>query len=308
MKIPHRAVLPEEVVQTFAGLNEGDFLDCTLGFGTHSKLLLKAHPKIRLIACEQDEQALEFAKKHLEPFKERIHFVFSNFSEIFEHISHSNLRGILADIGVSSFQLDSNERGFSLYSDYLDMRMNQKNLLNAFEVINSYSQEKLSFVFKEYGQLHNAHKIAQSICKMRVKKPIQSAKELFEIIGKKRQGTRKILQATLAFQALRIEVNKELYHLQSFLEKLENLRPRDCILAIICFHSLEDKIVKKFFQKWSKNCICDSRALRCECGANHSLGKILSKKAIRPKEEEKRINSRSASAKMRVFYFNDDGK
>ncbi|MCX2682328.1 16S rRNA (cytosine(1402)-N(4))-methyltransferase RsmH [Campylobacter sp. MIT 21-1685] len=308
MKIPHQPVLLNEVAQTFANLDEGIFLDCTLGFGGHSELVLKTHPKIKLIACDCDEQALEFAKKRLEPFKDRTHFISSNFSEIFEYISCSNLRGILADIGVSSFQLDTNERGFSFHSDYLDMRMNRHNILCAFEIVNSYTKEQLAHIFKEYGELRDSHRIAQMICTVRTKKPIQSAKELFNLIGKEKVGKRKILKATLIFQALRIEVNKELHNLQIFLQKVQDLKLTNCILAIICFHSLEDRIVKQFFQKWSKNCICSTKALRCECGANHSLGQTLHKKILKANETERKENSRSSCAKMRVFYFNNNGK
>lgn len=308
MEIPHIPVLLNEVEELFKNLSTGYFLDCTLGFGGHSEALLKNHPHIKLIACDQDRQALEFSKKRLECFKDRISFIQSNFSEILEKISHKeNLRGILADIGVSSFQLDKDERGFSLNSNFLDMRMDQNSKMSAYDLVNNYSKEQLAFIFKEYAQLHDANFIAEKICLARSKTPIKSAKELCQIIGKTKHNNRKISKATLAFQAIRIEINQELQALKDFLKNLEILKPRACILAIISFHSLEDRIVKTFFKKWAKNCICDDRALRCECGNNHSLGEILSKKAIVPSKEELLKNSRSSCAKMRAFYFKNIG-
>ncbi|ELA4414894.1 16S rRNA (cytosine(1402)-N(4))-methyltransferase RsmH [Campylobacter jejuni] len=306
LEIPHIPVLLNEVQEIFKNLKTGYFLDCTLGFGGHSEALLKNHPDLKFIACDQDQQALEFSKKRLKNFRNRITFMQSNFSEVLEKISHKEeLRGILADIGVSSFQLDNNERGFSVNSDFLDMRMNQNSKISAYEIINTYTKEQLTSIFKDYGELHDAHFIAEKICLERSKNPIKSAKELYQIIGKGKQNHRKISKATLAFQAIRIEVNQELKVLKDFLEHLENLKPKNCILAIISFHSLEDRIVKQFFKKWSKNCICDEKIMRCECGNNHSLGQIITKKAISASKEELLKNSRSSCAKMRAFYFNN---
>ncbi|WP_072231093.1 16S rRNA (cytosine(1402)-N(4))-methyltransferase RsmH [Campylobacter coli] len=306
MKIPHIPVLLNEVNQAFEKLNSGYFLDCTLGFCGHSESLLKDHPNLKLIACDQDKEALEFSKKRLHDFKDRTEFVLSNFSQILDQISHdklNDLKGILADIGVSSYQLDNNKRGFNLHSDFLDMRMNQDAKISAFEIINNYTQEQLSDIFKKYGELNDGYFIAQKICQERQKNKIKSAKELYEIIGKTKQNHRSVSKATLVFQAIRIEVNQELEVLKNFLEKLEKIKLKNCILAIICFHSLEDRIVKNYFKKWAKNCICDERAFRCECGNNHSLGEIISKKAITPSKEEIMINSRSSCAKMRLFHF-----
>ncbi|MGH2327971.1 16S rRNA (cytosine(1402)-N(4))-methyltransferase RsmH [Campylobacter taeniopygiae] len=303
MEIPHIPVLLDEVNKAFENLNCGYFLDCTVGFGGHSESLLKNHPDIKLIACDQDQEALSFSKKRLEKFKDRTQFFLTNFSQILDQISTNSLRGILADIGISSYQLDNNERGFNLNSDFLDMRMNQNTKNSAFDIVNSYTCEQLAYIFKEYGELDDAYLIAKKICQSRIEKPIKSAKELQKIIGATKQNHRKVSKATLVFQAIRIEVNQELEVLKIFLEKLEKIKLKDCILAIICFHSLEDRIVKNYFKKWSKNCICDEKALRCECGNNHSLGKILNKKVIIASEEEMMQNSRSGCAKMRLFHF-----
>ncbi|MBZ7931479.1 16S rRNA (cytosine(1402)-N(4))-methyltransferase RsmH [Campylobacter sp. RM12910] len=303
MEIPHIPVLLNEVNKAFENLNHGYFLDCTVGFGGHSESLLKNHPNIKLIACDQDEEALEFSKQRLEKFKNRTQFFLTNFSQILDQIPTNSLRGILADIGISSYQLDNNKRGFSLDSDFLDMRMNQNIKNSAFNVVNSYTCEQLTYIFKEYGELDDAYFIAKKICQSRIKTSIKSAKELQKIIGSTKQHHRKVSKATLVFQAIRIEVNQELEVLKIFLEKLEKIKLKDCILAIICFHSLEDRIVKNYFKKWSKNCICDEKVLRCECGNNHSLGKILNKKVITASEIEIMQNSRSSCAKMRLFHF-----
>lgn len=303
MQIPHKPVLLNEVLSLFKNVNKGDFLDCTLGYAGHSEAMLKQHLNLNLIACDQDQIALEFSKKRLMPFEKRINLYHCNFSEILDKIKTQNLRAILADIGVSSLQLDQNERGFSIHSDFLDMRMNQKQSLSAYEVINTYTQEQLAYIFKEYGELNDSWFLAEKICKARSKKNISSAKELCEIIGMQKISGRKVLKNTLIFQALRIEVNNELGVLKQFLEKLENLKFKDCLVAFISFHSLEDRMVKKFFKMWSKGCICDERAMKCECGGNHSLGHIVTKKAIIPSKEEISLNSRAACAKMRAFYF-----
>ena len=303
MQIPHIPVLLEEVKELFKNLNEGYFLDCTLGFGGHSKALLEKHSRLNLIACDQDEFALNFSKNLLLPFKDRISLLHCNFSEILDKIDTKNLKGILADIGLSSYQLDENKRGFSMHSDFLDMRMDQSSKISAFDVVNSYPKEKLEFIFKEYAELNDASFLAKKICDYRLKEPIKSAKKLCEIIGKARQNNRKISKATLVFQALRIEVNDELKMLEKFLLKLENLKPSGCIVAIVSFHSLEDRMVKNFFKKWAKTCICDNQALRCECGNNNNLGQILTKKAIFASENEISQNSRSSCAKMRAFCF-----
>lgn len=303
MQIPHIPVLAREVNVLFQKIDEGTFLDCTLGYAGHSEMILKTHPNLHLIACDQDMEALKFSKKRLENFSTRIKLHHTNFSQILEQIEPGNLRGILADIGVSSLHLDKNERGFSVHSNFLDMRMDKSQELSAFEVVNFYPKEKLAEIFKTYGELRDGDLLAEKIVRARAKKELKSAKELCEILGDTRLRNRKIPRAILAFQALRIEANRELEVLELFLQKLENLNLKDCILAIICFHSLEDRVVKNYFKKWAKACICNERALRCECGANHSLGEILTKKPITPSEIEKKSNPRSSCAKMRAFYF-----
>ncbi|MBF7045717.1 16S rRNA (cytosine(1402)-N(4))-methyltransferase RsmH [Campylobacter volucris] len=304
MKSPHIPVLLQEVLDAFKDLDQGDFLDCTLGYGGHSSAILKAHPNLNLMACDKDIEALNFSKKFLNDFSNRISFYHLGFKDILDKISTQNLRGILADIGVSSLQLDKNDRGFSLNSDFLDMRMDQNASLSAKELVNSYSEERLEQIFRENGDLGSiSKKLASKIIQARNHKEITSAKELTKIIGDAKFHGRNVSLALLVFQALRIEVNDELGELKRLLDSIEKARLKDCKVAIICFHSLEDRLVKNTFKRWEKDCICDEKAFRCECGKNHSLGKILSKKAISASKEEVRYNSRSSCAKMRIFHF-----
>lgn len=301
---PHIPVLLDEVLRAFEGVEKGFIVDATLGFGGHSQALLKAHKDIKIIACEQDEQALEFSKNKLAKFPSRVQFHHLNFAELFDKIDIKGVKGVLADIGVSSFQLDSDERGFSIHSNSLDMRMDKRQSLTAFEIVNFYPQDEIERIFKDFGELKDAHFLAQKLCQIRTQKLISSAKELAQILGTQTmRGRSGVSRAILGFQALRIAVNKELEALQKLLNALQKLKPQGCIVAIISFHSLEDRLVKNTFKQWARTCICDENAFQCTCQNNHNLGKILTKKALTPKEQECRANSRSKCAKMRVFRF-----
>ncbi len=300
MKIPHIPVLLEEVKEIFSSVSEGFIIDCTLGYGGHSEALLEQNSKICIIGCDQDEEALAFSKKRLERFGDRVVFEHANFSSVVKKYAHLPIRGVLADIGVSSLQLDKKERGFAFDSDVLDMRMNPKQELSAFEVVNEYSKDELEFVLREYGEIGEYKKMASVICEARAKAPIQSAKELSKLVvalGHKK----KIHPSTLLFQAIRIEVNNELGVLVELLKSIEDAKLEDCIVGIISFHSLEDRIVKQTFKLWSQQCICLPDALRCTCGNNHAKGKLVGKKPIEATSAETKINPRSRSAKLRVF-------
>ncbi len=303
MSSPHVPVLPNEVLKIFEDLEDGYFIDCTLGFAGHSQMLLKAHPKLKLIGFDKDENALSFAKKRLESFKDRVSFVKGAFSQNIQQVKDKNIVGILADIGVSSFQLDEQSRGFGFDSDKLDMRMDLDQSLSAYEVVNSYAQSELEDILREYGEISSWRNVAQKICEARKKKPIQTPRELSELFANAKERGRKVSLATLIFQAIRIEVNDELGELDRLLEFLSQLKPKGAKLAIISFHSLEDAIVKRTFKLWGKACICPPEAYRCECGNDHALGKILTKKPIKPSDEEIKVNPRARSSKMRVFEF-----
>ncbi len=294
-------MLPSEVLQAFSDIKEGVVVDCTLGYAGHSSLILEQNDNIKLIACDQDDEAIEFSTNKLAKFKDRVSIFKSRFSEILSKVNIQEIRGILADIGVSSLQLDKNERGFGLKSDNLDMRMDTSGELTAYEVVNFYPEYKLAQIFKDYGELTNAKQIAASIANARQKQKISSASELARIIGTKSIKNRSVSPAILAFQAIRIEVNSELAELENLLNAIENSSINECVVAIISFHSLEDRIVKNRFKKWAKSCICPDEAMRCTCGNNYSIGEIVTKKAIMPSVDETKQNPRSSCAKMRIF-------
>ncbi|WP_281950958.1 16S rRNA (cytosine(1402)-N(4))-methyltransferase RsmH [Nitrosophilus kaiyonis] len=304
MNIPHIPVLLNEVVDVFKDIKDGYIIDCTLGYGGHSEAILKSNPNVKIIGIDQDIEAIEFSKKRLESFKDRVKIVKGRFSQkIEELIKKYEIKGILADLGVSSLQLDKKERGFSFDSETLDMRMDKESSLSAYDVVNFYPKEKLEFIFKEYGEIRNYKKIADIIVKYREKNKITSPKELVKILEKYLPKNKKIHPATLVFQAIRIEVNQELKELENLLDILEKFRPSNAKVAIITFHSLEDRIVKNRFRNWAKGCICPSYAIKCECGGNNEIGKILTKKPIVATQEEILKNPRSRSAKLRVFQF-----
>lgn len=297
--IPHIPVLYNEVLDCFKDINKGYIIDCTTGYAGHSSGLLNQNSSVKLICNDQDDEALNFSKNRLKDFENRVEFNKGNFENIIKKFENYPIRGVLADIGVSSLQLDKLDRGFSFNSENLDMRMNQNQSLDASTVINSYSQLELENIFKEYGEIREYKKIASLILQNR---PFYSAKELAEFFYNKLPKG-KIHPATLIFQAIRIEVNDELGVLDRLFKSMEEAKLKDCIVAIISFHSLEDRVVKNYFKKWSENCICPKDAFRCECGKNHALGKIITKKPIIATNLEIKQNPRSRSAKLRVFRF-----
>ncbi len=297
--IPHIPVLFNEVIDTFKDLNDGYIIDCTLGYGGHSLGLLEANPNIKLICNDQDDEALAFSKNRLEKYQDRIIFNKGNFKDVIEKFKDKNIVGVLADIGVSSLQLDKSQRGFGFTSDSLDMRMDQNQDLSASEVVNNYSQKDLEILFKEYGEVKEYKKVASIIIENR---PFKSSKELAEFLMKNMYKG-KLHPATLPFQGIRIEVNNELGVLKELFQQIENTKLHGATIAIISFHSLEDRIVKNYFKQWTINCICPLHIDRCECGNNHKKGKVLTKKPIIPTQKEIKINTRSRSSKMRVFRF-----
>ncbi len=297
---PHIPVLYNEVKTVFSPIEEGIVVDCTMGYGGHSSLLLEQNPSLSLVGIDQDETAIAFSKKRLEPFGKRVRIEKGRFSEVLQRLLDEGLkpRGILADIGVSSLQLDEKTRGFSYGSDTLDMRMDKTRSFTAAHVVNEYSQQELERVLREYGELKNAKRIAAYIVAHR---PFHSAKELSDAITPLIPKNKKIHPATLVFQAIRIEVNDELSELRRLLDVIERSDLKRTRVAIISFHSLEDRIVKQRFAQWAKSCICPSEAIRCTCGNDHALGKIVTKKPIIASKEEIQANPRSRSAKLRVF-------
>ena len=297
--MPHIPVLYNEVIDTFKNIKDGYIVDCTLGYGGHTLSILENNPDVQMICNDQDDEALNFSKERLINYKDRILFNKGNFKYITKCFQNKKINGILADIGVSSLQLDKKERGFGFLSDVLDMRMDTNADLSAHDVVNNYSMNELEHIFKEYGEISEYKKVASLIIQNR---PINSARELSEIL-EKNMHRGKLHPATLAFQAIRIEVNNELGVVEELFKSFEESNLTDCTIAIISFHSLEDRIVKNYFKKWTQKCICPSNVFRCECGNNNQKGKIITKKPIIPTNEEIKRNPRSRSSKMRIFKF-----
>lgn len=300
-KTPHIPVLYREVVSAFEACDDGIVVDCTLGYGGHTSLLLDAFLNRSVIGIDQDPTAIEFSTNRLGGYGNRIEIRQGRFSDVAKTLldeKKDQICGILADIGVSSLQLDIRERGFSYESDCLDMRMDPNGALSAYEVVNGYSQSDLERILRDYGEVTNARIVAETIVK---KRPFESAKELSNAIFHLMPKGKKIHPSTLVMQAIRIEVNDELGELTRLLDAIEHSPLTTLRVGIITFHSLEDRIVKQRFTLWSKNCICPDDAMRCTCGNNHAIGKIITKKPLCAQEDELRSNSRSRSAKLRIF-------
>ena len=297
---PHIPVLYRETIAAYDGIEEGVIVDCTMGYGGHSSLLLEAKEKITLIGIDQDQTAIDFSTKRLAPFGDRVRIEKGRFSDVVAKLIEEGVAidGLLADIGVSSLQLDQKDRGFSYESETLDMRMNQEAPLSAAEVVNSYSQHELERILREYGEIRNAAQIATAIIKNR---PFSSAKALSDVVKPFGPRGKKIHPATLVMQAIRIEVNDELGELSRLLDAIEKADLTKARIGIISFHSLEDRMVKQRFAAWAKSCICPAEAMRCTCGNDHSLGKVITKKPLSAQADELKANVRSRSAKLRVF-------
>ncbi len=305
MESPHIPVLLEEVLESFKEVPQGYFVDCTLGYAGHSWEVLKRYGHLKHIGIDRDDEALAFSKARLLSFSDRSTLYKGTFATVLPTLTEEPVTALLADFGVSSLQLDKKERGFSFDSETLDMRMDASAPLSAFEVVNTYSKEKLEYIFNAYGEVRSYRKLASAIVNARAQKPIESAKELTRIIMQVIPSGGKIHPATLPFQAIRIEVNNELGEIEGLLDAIEAKHYPGEVVSLITFHSLEDRLVKNRFKKWSTACICDPHAMRCTCGKNHALGKPLSRKPVTASKEELKFNPRSRSAKLRSFRFKD---
>ncbi len=306
METPHIPVLLDEVLESFKGVGEGYFVDCTLGYAGHSSEILAKYKQLKHIGIDRDDEALAFSKKRLKPYEERSTLYKGTFATVFPTLEESPIVAVLADFGVSSLQLDKQDRGFSFNSETLDMRMDASSALSAYEVVNEYPKEKLEYIFDTYGEVRSFKKLASAVVEARAQAPINSAKELSEIAKTVIPAGGKIHPATLMFQAIRIEVNNELGEIEGLLDALEQKHVKGEVVSLISFHSLEDRLVKNRFKKWAQNCICDPQAMRCTCGKNHALGKAFSSKPVTASKEELKINPRSRSAKLRSFRFKKD--
>lgn len=307
MEFNHISVLLNECLEGLNIKENGIYVDGTLGGAGHSsEILKKLSNEGRLIGIDQDTDALKAAKERLENYS-NVTFVHSNFSSIENVLNNLNIDGvdgILMDLGVSSYQLDEGERGFSYMKDApLDMRMNRDNDFSAYNVINEYSEEDLYRIIRDYGEEKFARRIASFIVENRQEKNIETTLELVEIIKSaipakaRREGPH---PAKRTFQAIRIEVNSELSILNKTIEDGVGKLNKGGRMAIITFHSLEDRIVKNKFRDLAVSCRCPKEFPVCVCGEKAKV-KIISRKAIEPTKEEVDINPRSRSAKLRVI-------
>ncbi|MGP1562036.1 MAG: 16S rRNA (cytosine(1402)-N(4))-methyltransferase RsmH [Helicobacteraceae bacterium] len=299
----HVPVLAGEIASAFAKVKSGLFVDCTVGFGGHTKILALARPDLDFFCIDRDAAALEYSKKALAGLPNKFEFFHGNFADGLARLSGAGVIGVLADLGVSSVQLDVKERGFGFDSPVLDMRMDKSQDLSAYDVVNFYTQERLEEVLRR-GEERSYKAIAKEIVARRKQAPFSSCADLAQIIHAlkgPRAGNKN--SATLTFQALRMEVNGELLILEQMLGRLEKMDLQECLVGIISFHSLEDGIVKRYFKRWASECICPADAPRCTCGKAHKKGDIITKKPITPSHAEVKANARSSSSKLRIFEF-----
>jgi 16S rRNA (cytosine1402-N4)-methyltransferase len=308
MEFKHYSVLLKETVD---GLNikpDGIYVDGTLGGGGHAyEVCSRLGDKGSIIGIDQDEAAIEAAGIRLKDFGEKVTIVRSNYCDMksqLHKLGIDKVDGIVLDLGVSSYQLDTAERGFSYREDApLDMRMDRRQTMTARDIVNDYSEMDLFRIIRDYGEDKFAKNIAKHIVMEREKGPIETTGQLIEII--KRAIPMKFQKtaghpAKRTFQAIRIELNRELEVLKNTLDDMIDLLNKDGRICIITFHSLEDRIVKSIFKKNEDPCTCPSHFPVCVCG-NESKGKVITRKPILPSEEELEANSRSKSAKLRIF-------
>lgn len=308
MEFAHKSVLLEETIDNLNIKPDGIYVDGTLGGAGHSEQIVKRLGEGgRLIGIDQDEDAIAAASKRLEPYGDKVTIVrdnYQNFRRILDELNIQKVDGILLDLGVSSYQLDNADRGFTYRVDApLDMRMDNRQPKTAKDIVNDYSEAELFRILKDYGEERYAKSIAYHICKYRENKVIETTEELNDIIrgsipAKARNGQGHPSKQT--FQAIRIELNRELDVLRDSIDgMITSLNPGGR-LCIITFHSLEDRIVKLAFRKNENPCICPPNFPVCTCGRK-PLGKVITRKPIIPGERELEENSRSKSSKLRVF-------
>ena len=306
MEFKHISVLFGESIAALNIKSGGIYVDGTLGGGGHSHGILSADDNAEVIGIDRDIEAIAAAKERLRKFSDRVTIVNRNFSEIKDILQELGIPGIdgaILDLGVSSYQLDNPERGFSYMKDApLDMRMSQTASKTAYDVINSYSCEELTRIFYEYGEEKWSKRIAEFICEKRKEKPFNTTSELVDVIKAAIPKKARLdggHPAKRVFQAVRIEVNEELSVLSEAVKDFVSSLKSGGRIAIITFHSLEDRIVKQTFGELARGCICPKEFPVCMCGRKPEI-KIISKKPVLPTYEETENNPRSKSAKLRI--------
>lgn len=308
MEFEHTSVLLEETIENLQIKPDGIYVDGTLGGGGHSSRIVSAlGGRGRLIGIDQDEAAIEAAGQRLLPYQDRVTLIRDNYCNVrqaLRQLAIEKVDGILLDLGVSSFQLDHSERGFSYrYDTPLDMRMDLRQTQTAKDIVNQYTERELYRVIRDYGEEQFAKNIAKHIVRERERAPIETTGELNEII---KAAIPAKMRATgghpskRTFQAIRIECNRELEVLKDSMDDLIDLLNQGGRLCIITFHSLEDRIVKMAFRRNENPCVCPPDFPVCVCG-QASKGRVITRKPILPSAEELTINKRAKSAKLRVF-------
>lgn len=307
MEFKHLPILRDEIINLLNINPNGVYVDCTVGGAGHSSAICeKLNDNATLICFDKDLEALSVSKQRLEKYsckKIFIHSDFHSFKEKLKELNISKADGVLIDLGVSSYQLDNYERGFSYMGDgRLDMRMDQSKDFSAYNVINEYSPQNLTKILYEYGEEQFTKSIVSNIIKTRGQSPIASTKQLVEIINASVPVKVRIDKASVkrVFQAIRIEVNGELAGLEQTLLDIINKLKKGGRLAVLTFHSLEDRIVKNVFKRESIDCLCDKKLPICVCKHKASI-KLVNRKPIVASKEEMENNSRSKSAKLRVI-------
>lgn len=307
MQFEHQPVLLNEVLRYLNPHTEGLYIDCTVGGGGHAEAILKAAPDTKVVGIDKDLDAVRHVRERLGKYGARFTAIHGDFCHLKQLLAGNRILerpdGLLYDLGVSSWQLDNPERGFSYQVDArLDMRMDQTQELTAYEVVNSWPEKKLAKIILEYGEERWARRIAKFICRQREKEPIETTLELVDVIkaaipaGARTTGPH---PAKRTFQAIRIAVNNELDSLEQALkEGVDILNPGGKI-AVITFHSLEDRIVKNTFRYLEKDCICPPDFPECVCDKEQKL-KVITRKPVTATEEELQVNHRARSAKLRV--------
>lgn len=301
-KLPHYPVLYHEIIHALQPRSTGNYVDGTLGAGGHAWGILQAsNPSGRLLGLDVDPQALQLARERLAPFGSRAVIVQASYTELRQQLDilgWEEVDGILLDLGLSSMQLDTAERGFSFQVDApLDMRFDPRNLLTAADLVNTLPEAELADILYNFGEERRSRQVARAIVRAR---PIHTTLRLAEVVaGATRSGSPGIHPATRTFQALRIAVNQELEALQAVMpQAIASLAPGGR-LAVIAFHSLEDRLVKQFFRQESRDCLCPPRQPICTCGHRATI-KEITRRPVRPAEAEVRENPRSRSARLRV--------
>ena len=300
--LPHQPVLYQDIILALRPQREGLYVDGTIGAGGHAYGILEgSSPEGRLLGLDVDPVAIRLAKERLAPFAERAVLIQASYTTLQEHLLQLGwppVDGILLDLGVSSMQLDETNRGFSFQADApLDMRFNPHNPIKASDLVNDWTEQELADVIFHYGEERRAYQVARAILKAR---PIHTTRELAQVVSRVTRGGREGLHpATRTFQALRIAVNGELDSLESVLPQTISALRSGGRLAVIAFHSLEDRLVKQFIRRESKDCLCPPRQPACTCNHQSSL-KDLTPHPVRPTAEEIQSNPRSRSARLRI--------